>query len=248
MFDKVIFFVQGMILLMMALCVYLYMGNSPHFEVSSIKVKGNIFLPSSEVIKKAGIQLHTNILKIKPEEIKSRLDQEVWIKRATIRRELPNRIIIELQEREPFMIWMGGTKQDGRGYLVDREGVLLKEVQEGEEMARNLPIFTTSSLIPLTSTESEPEMVYVQKIIPEIAKILQEDIFLFKKIKEIHLSGTGSITLIPDTGTPEIRVHLLDYQRNLEYFKRLLPQLDVTHLEYIDLRFKKRVVIKPNNS
>ncbi len=233
---------------MMALCVYLYMGNSPHFEVSSIKVKGNIFLPSSEVIKKAGIQLHTNILKIKPEEIKSRLDQEVWIKRATIRRELPNRIIIELQEREPFMIWMGGTKQDGRGYLVDREGVLLKEVQEGEEMARNLPIFTTSSLIPLTSTESEPEMVYVQKIIPEIAKILQEDIFLFKKIKEIHLSGTGSITLIPDTGTPEIRVHLLDYQRNLEYFKRLLPQLDVTHLEYIDLRFKKRVVIKPNNS
>ncbi|HWP45911.1 MAG TPA: FtsQ-type POTRA domain-containing protein [Candidatus Limnocylindrales bacterium] len=248
MFDKVIFFVQGMILLMMALCVYLYMGNSPHFEVSSIKVKGNIFLSSSEVIKKAGIQLHTNILKIKPEEIKNRLDQEVWIKRATIRRELPNRIIIELQEREPFMIWVGGTKQDGRRYLVDREGVLLKEVQEGEEVARNLPIFTTSSLIPLTSRESEPEMVYVQKIIPEIAKILQEDIFLFKKIKEIHLSGTGSLTLVPDTGTPEIRVHLLDYQRNLEYFKRLLPQLDVTHLEYVDLRFKKRVVIKPNNS
>lgn len=233
---------------MMALCVYLYMGNSPHFEVSSIKVKGNIFLSSSEVIKKAGIQLHTNILKIKPEEIKNRLDQEVWIKRATIRRELPNRIIIELQEREPFMIWVGGTKQDGRRYLVDREGVLLKEVQEGEEVARNLPIFTTSSLIPLTSRESEPEMVYVQKIIPEIAKILQEDIFLFKKIKEIHLSGTGSLTLVPDTGTPEIRVHLLDYQRNLEYFKRLLPQLDVTHLEYVDLRFKKRVVIKPNNS
>lgn len=232
----------------MALCVYLYMGNSPRFEVSSIKVKGNVFLTSSEVIKKAGIQPHTNILRIKPEEIKNRLDQEVWIKRATIRRELPNRIIIELQEREPFMIWVWRTPDEEKWYLVDREGVILKEIQPGDEMVRNFPIFTSHSLIPLTSGESEPEMTSVQKTIPEIAKILQEDIFLFKKVKEIHLSGTGSLTFIPDTGTPEIRVHLLDYQRNLEYFKRLLPQLDVTHLEYIDLRFKKRVVIKPNNS
>jgi len=245
---KIITLVNASLVLVMVLCFYFYMGISPDFEASSIKIKGNNLLSSSEILKKTGIQPHVNIFRIKPAEIKDRLERDPWIKTATVRRELPNRIVIDLQERKPFIIWMSGADPEGKAYLVDQEGVILKEFHEGDDAGFNLPVLIKESPLASTLIEGEQERAYIQKVIPEIAKILQADIPLFKQIKAITLSRVGNVTLIPFTQTPEVRIHLPAYGNNLEYLKALLPQLDVAHLAYIDLRFKKRVIIKPNNS
>lgn len=239
----------------MALCFYYYASHSPNFEIKAIKIKGNNFLSTADVLKKVKIEPHTNIFEIKPIEIKNQLEQDVWIKKAAVRREFPDRLIIELQERKPFIFWLSTRRPERKGYLVDPEGVILKEIREDDEMGIDLPVFTNEALenpgalTNPTVVGAEKETIFtIQRAISEIAKILQADIPLFKQIKEIALSDVGNLTLIPSTQTPEVRIHLRDYQKNLEYLKALLPRLDMMTLEYIDLRFKKRVIIKPNNS
>lgn len=247
-------FAQGIVLLTMVLCLHLYMEISPYFETSLVKIKGNNFLSYSEIIKKAGIQPGTNIFRIKLTEIKSRLEKDPWIKKITIRRELPDQIVIELQERKPLMIWIARTEFENKLYLVDQDGMILEEMQDRDETVLDLPVLISNTLIDQDMgmnqvyPEGKKDTVYVQNAIPEIAKILQTDVPLFKQVREVIFSNSGNVTLIPHSGIPEVRMHLRDYQKNLEYFKNLFPQLDIASLEYIDLRFKKRIVIKPNNS
>ena len=62
-----------------------------------------------------------NILRVDLEEIKDLVESESWVRTATVRRQLPGRLIVGIRERVPVAV--AAIDQDL--YIVDGEGVVL---------------------------------------------------------------------------------------------------------------------------
>lgn len=101
----------------------------PYFSVREIQVRGAHRLGGSEVVAMAGLTHGMNIWNVDLSAIESRVAKHPWVRRVVLRRELPHRIVIEVEERKPMAIMLLGKL-----YYVDSEGFVFKEVAEGESM------------------------------------------------------------------------------------------------------------------
>jgi len=145
------FLAAGVILFLMAVTVVLYewrgqiqtrftltwnfVRENPYFAVREIQVRGGAKVGGREVVAMAGLRHGMNIWKIDPVAIEKKIVRHPWVRRVLVRREFPHRVLIEVEERTPKAIIAAGKL-----YYVDGEGVVFKEVGEGEKV--NFPILT----------------------------------------------------------------------------------------------------------
>ncbi len=77
---------------------------SPFFNVNEIVVIGNEKITKEEIISLSGIQLNENTFKLKYNVLQENIKQNTYINDVIIRRKLPNKIEIEVEERKPTFI------------------------------------------------------------------------------------------------------------------------------------------------
>ncbi len=65
--------------------------------------------------------LPTNLLLVDPGQVREVVESEPWIKSATVRRVLPDRLVVALEERQPAAV----ATIDGEFYVVDADGAVL---------------------------------------------------------------------------------------------------------------------------
>jgi len=109
--------------------VYGYRGlmSSEHFAVSEVNIVGNRQLSSAEVLNLSGISRGMNILEVSLADMSQSLRGNPWIENVTVRRQLPDQISIEVQEREP-LFWV---QQAGTMYYADRNGSPIAPLELG---------------------------------------------------------------------------------------------------------------------
>jgi cell division septal protein FtsQ len=73
--------------------------------------------------------------KVEPAEIEKKIARHPWVGSVLVRREFPRRVVIEVEERTPKAI-----VAMGKLYYVDADGIIFKEVGEGENV--NFPLLT----------------------------------------------------------------------------------------------------------
>jgi cell division protein FtsQ len=114
---------------------YSFVMRSPNFSVKHVIVEGQKRLPIAEVMAHAGVLRGPNVLALDLNLVAERLMKHPWIETATVTRELPDRLVIAVKERE-------GVAQLALGalYLVDRRGEVFKRVDAGESF--EWPVFT----------------------------------------------------------------------------------------------------------
>ncbi len=92
------------------------------FLINDIIVTNNYQISDEIVISYSGIHLNDNIFKINLSESQEKVEKNPYIKKAIIKRHLPNRIQIDIEERK----MLAAIENMGIYFLVDDEGYLLE--------------------------------------------------------------------------------------------------------------------------
>ncbi len=128
---------------------YRYATSSNYFSVKTIDVHGNSRLTSREILEVAGIEDGANALAISIDDVERALAGHTWVKEVSVKRVLPDTLVITIEERTPHF-WMvdGETLNyaDAHGQVIapvapgQFEVLPLLEIENGaEEAASSLP-------------------------------------------------------------------------------------------------------------
>ena len=114
-------------ILILALILFLsgysgyYAQNSPHFELRKIHYEGLVHVDREALDGMIRKVFPRNILLVDLDRLRGLVESESWVRSAQIRRQLPDRLFIYVEERQASAL----AAIDGELYLVDSEGVIL---------------------------------------------------------------------------------------------------------------------------
>ncbi|WP_319583328.1 FtsQ-type POTRA domain-containing protein [uncultured Pseudodesulfovibrio sp.] len=117
---------------------YRYITAHPYFDLQDIRVAGNHRLSYDTILKTAQVELGLNCLDMNVGEVKNRLDANPWVDSVIVRRELPNRLLIDVQEKVPAF-WV---RQGDGLYFADAHGRVIAPMHPGEQAS--LPILNVA--------------------------------------------------------------------------------------------------------
>ena len=83
---------------------YRYIVSSPYFNISDISIVGNVNLKREDILSLSGINVGQSIFSVKTNDIYKCLKDNFWIKDVSVRKELPDKFSIKINERVPVAI------------------------------------------------------------------------------------------------------------------------------------------------
>lgn len=93
--------VKAIILLGLIIGAIVFATCSPIFNITDIEVLNNSMVPSDTIISLSGIQKNENIFRFISTKVSNNIKQNAYIEEVHIKRVLPNKVQIEVTEREP---------------------------------------------------------------------------------------------------------------------------------------------------
>jgi cell division septal protein FtsQ len=105
---------------------YRYLTTSPRFAIASIEVRGNQTLTGDEIRGLLTARIGDNVFTTDVRAEAAALRAEPWIARADVRRELPDTLVVEIEERTAAaVVALDAT------YLADARGVPFRRCDAG---------------------------------------------------------------------------------------------------------------------
>jgi cell division protein FtsQ len=95
--------------------------RSPFFDARSIEVRGSSHVDRADVLRIAAITPETNVFTFDTGAAELRLERDPWIARATVTKDLPSGLLVDIRERVAVAVVESG----GLLRLVADDGVLL---------------------------------------------------------------------------------------------------------------------------
>ena len=220
---------------------FLYLlGCTPLFQVNGFDVEGNFSMTDEKVIALSGIEPGDNIFYAGLGSARRSLRENPFVEDVTIRRKLPDRIVVQLTERRSV------------GYIVTTDGY----VQVGED-GRLLAIQQSLSnySLPVISGVELSELPAIGGFIQneklkQALEVLQHcDQSLLNNIAELNV-GQDYYILAYTNQKVEVRLGGLDnIEQRLQDLNQILTtvvgtQIAVDQILYIDMRYEGQPVIK----
>jgi cell division protein FtsQ len=97
-------------------------------RAEQIEIRGNRFVPADAIVEKFSADMHRSVVRVPLGERRQALESLPWVERADVQRVLPNRIRVEITEREPVAFLRGANELS----LLDAHGTILERPVEGE--------------------------------------------------------------------------------------------------------------------
>jgi cell division protein FtsQ len=224
------------------LCVagYRTLLTSPLLQVTTIQVSGYDHLDPQSVIQQAKIPSDVNILTLDLDGVNSRLTNHPWIAAALISREIPDRIRIEIKERQPVALVRGH-----QFFLMDNQGVCFTSAVPSEYGA--LPIITGL----------DPETLRPGSIVPREFTVLIEDFHKESKLKlpwrlvsEIRWNRNTGVSIFTVQGGIQVDLGRDNFGLKIVKLEKVLRYLEekglYNQLRGIDLSHGNRVFVRGN--
>ena len=194
-----------------------------------------------EVLNLAGIDIGQNILSIKLKDLSKRIERHPWVEQALVMRKFPGKIIIDNKERSPMV-----KINLDRLYLVDRTGVVFKEV--GPEDKFDLPVLTGfDSEDP--ATHECVSRGFIEEALSILHDIDEKKILDVADNSEVNKDTQTGLTLFTVQDATQIKLGYGDYGQKLSKLKKILDDLYGRYqkAEYINLTYGEKVYVKLNN-
>lgn len=167
------------------------------FNITEIRVTGNVNIPASEIIRASGIRVGDNILTLDEHKIEQRITSDFRLRFRYLGRQLPHTVVISVREREACC-WITYC---GILYVMDKNRMVLAETEE--------PGVRPAELVEVKGLEIRSNTVVGQII--NLGNTAQQAIFseLFLEMKvlgctglvmEADISNPGSILLTTRDG------------------------------------------------
>jgi|GEM_PF-1932050 len=163
---------------------YDYATTSPRFEARALVFEPTPHVSDAELRALMGITPGTNILSLEVDGLAAKISEHPWVRRASVTRELPDTLIVEVEEHQPQAVLLAGEF-----YLVGEDGIPFKPLETGER-----------GMLPIV-TGVEPQVVFTapeqaQKVVARALSILE--VYNAKqrpRLSEINIDETGAATL-----------------------------------------------------
>ncbi|HSW62667.1 MAG TPA: FtsQ-type POTRA domain-containing protein [Dissulfurispiraceae bacterium] len=202
--------------------------------VSDVILSGNQHLKSEELIALMRIRRGDELFGVTNRELQMRLMKSPWVKEAAVRKDLTGQVAVRIAEAVPRAVLAFET----RSYLVDRDGVLLEELKDVPTIF--LPVIRGIKPAQMRDTYREA-LLFIEVI--------------HAKRGGLAANGTFSVT---GTRPEDITLHLEnivikvgsgDFERKLDDLRFVTEEIAKRNIrvEYVDLRFANRIVVKPAN-
>ena len=208
----------------------LYRASTRAFRVNEVIFYGNMHLSDGELKALAGIDNQEGLLKLSSREVSERVKKSPWIKAVSIRKDFPHRVLIKVQETSPFAI----LEMKGRAFLIDEKGRMLEEMRDAVPF---LPIIATD---PSKNRDNFTEALSLARVLKD-RKIAAER----NRVEIIADKGPENISLVMDNVV--IKIGRGNYEQKLDRLFELEEEIKrrAVAVDYVDLRFSNRVVVKP---
>lgn len=193
--------------------------QSPLSKVASISVKGNETLNANKIIEMSGITTSTGFWSINAENIKEKFGEQLQIKELTVKRKLPNHIVLVIEEHERIAY----LESDGSYLPILESGQVLKDRKENAPADAPL----------LINWKKEED---IKEMINELTKLSPG---ILNSISEIHHTPTKTdpwlIRLYMNDGF-EVIATVRTFSKKMDSYPAIISQLDhhdrgIIHLE-----------------
>jgi cell division septal protein FtsQ len=191
-----------------------------------------------------------NLLQIDLEQLRGRIEEDCWTKRAEIRRVLPSEIIITIEERVPSVI----LELRGELMLADDEGILLDEYA-AKYGKLDVPVF--KGLLgenPGGYRQQQEENSERVKLGRKMLSELEQGSPAFSKsISEVDLSDKSDVRVLLLDDSAEIHMGDREFLKRFRTLMSNMPQYQELKLQYneiasVDLRFDGQIIYRPHRS
>ena len=217
-----------------------YLLHSSRFKVAKAAVSKTAHASQAELKRIADRARGRNIFTLDLVRLQGDLEKVRWVRSAAVRRVLPDRLMVAIEERVP----RGLALFRGRVSLIDEEGQPIDLYTGAGEFA-DFPIFTG-----LEDARPERARVQVARGFAFLVYLEESHPGFTSEISEIDLSRDDRIALSLNGGGPVVRVHPTDFGSNLDRWLEMRNWLQA-HLgtgSYVDLRFHDRIAWQPITS
>ena len=210
-----------------------------YFQIADLIIEGNRQVPTAAIVSSLGLAPGTSILEVDLKELAGQIMRNPLIKTASISRRLPAALLIRVSERIPLAVVLAD-----RAYLVSDDGLIVKEA--GPQEISGLPLLRVRVEHPV----GEGERLDVSRL-EQGAHLWQQfhrhTIGPGSEAMEIRLESDGSCTLLLGQGMPYLRFREDALRWQLDRLARVLQirGISLRELEYADLRFADKVIVKP---
>ena len=233
------------ILCIVFIAYFVFANVSEFLELSEVPVRDIRFtglghLSYTELLKRANISGDTNLLSLDLKEVRKRLQTEPYVKDAEVERNFYSGVLtMKLRLRKPAAL----LNCDGL-YGIDEEGILLGEVEK--ITSSDLPLISGVDIETVRIGEKikTKNMELALELLRHVSSSNLESVIM---LSEINVGNLRNIVLYAGKEGVQIRLGRDRFREKLDKATAILTDLQNRgkEAEYIDFRFKKRIVVKP---
>lgn len=208
-----------------------YVKTSTRFQVAEIVTHGAKRRSAEELAVTAGVAKGQNVFGVDLERARTRLLADPWVAEASLARQLPGTIFVQVKEREAAgIVATTDAKNDagkvtgaGETYLVTREGTIIKRLEPGDPS--DLQVITGISLQHLVE-DREGTTRTIRRALDLAFDYDRTPLAHKATLQEVHVESNGEMTLV--IGKTSVMVHMgaSPYRRKLEQTARVMAELD----------------------
>lgn len=202
------------------------------FHVQKVLFSGNEHLTDEEIRELAGLKNNENMIMLSGSLLYKKLMESPWIRGAAIRKEFPDSIHIHIKEAEPFAL----LDRKGHLFIIDDRGTLLQELKDSP-----IPFLPVITGVQFGKNETVSDALSLVHAIREKGLLYEKDHIeiIANKPEEMSINLDGIV----------VKVGVGNYEDKLYRLVELEEELKSRniHVDYIDLRFANKAVVKPVN-
>lgn len=201
-------------------------GASVELTVGEVNLRGRVNAPRDALAAAVGVERGDPILSLDLDAVRRNVETIGWVKQATVWRQLPDTLHIEIVEREPFARW----QIDGRVYLIDRDGKVLEEGDRPEFTHRLL-------LVGAGASDRAHDLLAMLQSDPVLAQRVVHATRVRSRRWDIAFDN-GVIARLPEENPEQAWARLIALERSHGLLRR--------DIEIVDLRQEDRLTVRLN--
>jgi cell division protein FtsQ len=236
--------VLGLVILAAVPLVVRAAHTHPYFAVREIAVRHRGQLDESALRQLTGVVVGMNIWDVDTDDATTRLYTDGWVRSASVRRELPNRIVVQVREHRPVAVLAVGDESPGLYYLA-MNGRIFAPVAAGD--GRDLPLITGLVRADLAGTDAfGPRGV-------RRALVLLRHADRYKTLgiaSEVHVDRARGLTLMPTRPALPIEIGWGQYDEKLARLAEVMPSWAGREAEMraVSCVFEDEVIVRTRGS
>ncbi len=171
---------------------YHFLHTSPALWLRQIQVRGCLHTPLESVYRATNLRQGMNVFEVDPTLCAKRLEKLPWVRRARVERQVPDTVVIEVEEWQPAaLVEAGGL------YISDPRGELFKRAAPGDGL--DLTVITG---IGAGQLQSDPQRAHLRLLqaLALIEQLRRLPCLQDRQVAELHLDELMGAAVVIDPG------------------------------------------------